>query len=119
METDEGEENLLLQIPAEGSDPERSLMEQVMDERLQKALAALPEPFRIAVLLCDVEGKSYEEIAQIMNSSIGTVRSRIHRGRLQLRRALESPKATPATTRSSVRSLSRRRQEPGLLANAA
>src|SRR5262245_20390117 len=88
----EGDDNLLLQIPDEMADPARNLMEQVMDERLQAALAALPEPFRIAVLLCDVEGKSYEEIAEIMGSSIGTVRSRIHRGRLQLRKAMESQK---------------------------
>lgn len=85
---EENDDNLLLQIPDEATNPERNLMEQVMDERLQKALQALPEPFRIAVLLCDVEGYSYEEIARIMNSSIGTVRSRIHRGRSLLRRAL-------------------------------
>ncbi|MCS6775628.1 MAG: sigma-70 family RNA polymerase sigma factor [Chloroherpetonaceae bacterium] len=85
---EESDDNLLLQIPDEATNPERNLMEQVMDERLQKALQALPEPFRIAVLLCDVEGYSYEEIARIMNSSIGTVRSRIHRGRSLLRRAL-------------------------------
>lgn len=85
---EDSEENLLLQISDENANPERNLMEQVMDERLQEALMALPEPFRVAVLLCDVEGHSYEEIAQIMHSSIGTVRSRIHRGRSLLRRAL-------------------------------
>lgn len=97
VEGEEGDDNLLLQIPDEMADPERNLMEQVMDERLQAALAALPKPFRVAVLLCDVEGKSYEEIAEIMGSSIGTVRSRIHRGRLQLRKAMESQK--PSTTK--------------------
>ena len=59
--------------------------------RLQVALATLPEAFRTAVMLCDVEGKSYEEIAQSMGSSIGTVRSRIHRGRTMLRRLMNSP----------------------------
>jgi RNA polymerase sigma-70 factor (ECF subfamily) len=112
-----GDENLLLQIPDEGSDPERSLMDQVMDERLQKALAALPEAFRVAVLLCDVEGRSYEEIAEIMGSSIGTVRSRIHRGRLQLRRAMESPKASTAAP-TGLRA-ARRRVLPKLLTGAA
>lgn len=111
-----GDENLLLQIPDEGSDPERNLMDQVMDERLQKALAALPEAFRIAVLLCDVEGRSYEEIAEIMGSSIGTVRSRIHRGRLQLRRAMESPKASTSIS-NGLRAA--RRVLPKLLTGAA
>jgi RNA polymerase sigma-70 factor, ECF subfamily len=90
MGDEESEENLLLQLPDENSNPERNLMEQVMDERLQSALSVLPEAFRVAVLLCDVEDKSYEEIAQIMGSSIGTVRSRIHRGRLMLRRVMDS-----------------------------
>jgi len=85
---DESDDNLMFQIADETANPEKNLMESVMDEKLQTALAALPEPFRVAVLLCDVEGKSYEEIADIMNSSIGTVRSRIHRGRSLLREAM-------------------------------
>ena len=96
MGDEENEENLLLQLPDENANPERNLMEQVMDERLQTALSALPEAFRVAVLLCDVESKSYEEIAQIMGSSIGTVRSRIHRGRLMLRRIMDN-QANPAS----------------------
>lgn len=90
MSDEESEQNLLMQIPDEKATPEQNLMEQVMDERLQAALNALPESFRVAVLLCDVEGRSYEEIAQIMHSSIGTVRSRIHRGRAQLRRFMDA-----------------------------
>jgi RNA polymerase sigma-70 factor (ECF subfamily) len=88
---DEGDDNLLLQIADDNANPERNLMDSVMDERLQVALGALPEAFRTAVMLCDVEGKSYEEIAQSMGSSIGTVRSRIHRGRTMLRRLMNSP----------------------------
>jgi RNA polymerase sigma-70 factor, ECF subfamily len=88
---EEHDENMLLQIPDEQSNPERNLMDQVMDEKLQTALGGLPDAFRAAVLLCDVEGKTYEEIAQIMGSSIGTVRSRIHRGRTLLRRAMVAP----------------------------
>src|ERR1043166_8368268 len=96
---EENDDNMLLQIPDEQANPERNLMDQVMDEKLQKALKALPEAFRAAVLLCDVEGKTYEEIAQIMGSSIGTVRSRIHRGRTLLRRAMMAP-AKPAAKSS-------------------
>ncbi len=88
---DESDVNLLLQIPDENANLERNLMDTVMDERLQAALSVLPEAFRTAVMLCDVEGKSYEEIAVAMGSSIGTVRSRIHRGRTILRRLMNSP----------------------------
>jgi RNA polymerase sigma-70 factor (ECF subfamily) len=55
---------------------------------VQKALDALPAEFRAAVVLCDVEGLSYEEIAATLGIKLGTVRSRIHRGRAQLREAL-------------------------------
>ncbi|HLJ55239.1 MAG TPA: sigma-70 family RNA polymerase sigma factor [Chthonomonadaceae bacterium] len=88
---EEHDDNMLLQIPDEQANPERNLMDTVMDEKLQTALAALPAAFRDAVLLCDVEGKTYEEIAHIMGSSIGTVRSRIHRGRTLLRRTMMAP----------------------------
>ena len=49
------------------------------------ALSALPPEFRAAVVLCDIEGLSYEEISEVLDIKIGTVRSRIHRGRAQLR----------------------------------
>ena len=54
----------------------------------QAALQALPPDYRAAVVLCDIEGFSYEEIAATMGVKLGTVRSRIHRGRAQLRAAL-------------------------------
>jgi len=103
MGEEESEENLLLQIADESANPERDLLERVLDERLQQALLALPEVFRVAVLLCDVEGKSYEEIAQVMGSSIGTVRSRIHRGRTLLRRMLDGKATARAGTRKRGR----------------
>ena len=56
---------------------------------LQRALARLPTTYRSAITLCDVEGLSYEEIAQVMEIAVGTVRSRIHQGRVLLRRAYE------------------------------
>jgi RNA polymerase sigma factor (sigma-70 family) len=55
---------------------------------VQRALDALPPDFRAAVVLCDIEGLSYEEIAATLGIKLGTVRSRIHRGRVQLRQAL-------------------------------
>ena len=73
-----------------GSDPgpERAWEHNNLDHDVQAALDTLPPEFRAAVVLCDIEGLSYEEIAAVMQCSIGTVRSRIHRGRNQLRRFL-------------------------------
>ena len=58
------------------------------DHDVQAALDALPPDFRAAVVLCDLEGLSYDEIAATLGIKLGTVRSRIHRGRTQLRAAL-------------------------------
>ncbi len=55
---------------------------------MQRALDALAPEFRAAVVLCDIEGLSYEEISATLGVKLGTVRSRIHRGRAQLREAL-------------------------------
>jgi RNA polymerase sigma-70 factor (ECF subfamily) len=60
-----------------------------LDYDVQAALDSLPPDFRAAVVLCDIEGLSYEEIAATLGVKLGTVRSRIHRGRAQLRAALE------------------------------
>jgi len=78
----------LLELPDVNSDPSDLVLSQEIDTRLQQALNSLPKDFRTAVVLCDIEGLSYEEIAAVMQCSIGTVRSRIHRGRNQLRRFL-------------------------------
>jgi len=59
-----------------------------LSDEVQRALTALPEEFRVAVVLCDVVGLSYEEIARSTGVPVGTVRSRIHRGRRLLREAL-------------------------------
>lgn len=62
---------------------------RTLEADLEQGLAALPHDFRLAVVLCDVEGLSYEEIAAATGWAMGTVRSRIHRGRRQLREFLE------------------------------
>jgi RNA polymerase sigma-70 factor (ECF subfamily) len=67
---------------------EAQVLESLPDEDVQEALAALPEPFRLAVLLADVQGFSYKEIAEILEVPIGTVMSRLHRGRRALEKLL-------------------------------
>ena len=69
-------------------DPEQVALLPVVEGEVRRALDALPTEFRLAVVLCDVEEFSYEEIAQIMSCPIGTVMSRLHRGRKLLQRSL-------------------------------
>jgi len=69
-------------------DPERALIRRQEHERIERALNDLPLSFREAVVLCDVEGQSYQEIATILGINIGTVKSRIARGREEMRKRL-------------------------------
>jgi RNA polymerase sigma-70 factor (ECF subfamily) len=71
-------------------DPEQIALTPIVEGEVRKALDALPAEFRMAVILCDVEEFSYEEIAEIMSCPIGTVMSRLHRGRKLLQRSLHS-----------------------------
>jgi RNA polymerase sigma-70 factor (ECF subfamily) len=68
--------------------PETEVLDAIPDQMVKDALESLPEQFRMAVLLADVEGFSYKEIADIMGVPIGTVMSRLHRGRKQLQKSL-------------------------------
>jgi RNA polymerase sigma-70 factor (ECF subfamily) len=75
-------------LPGRERSPQQVLDDQQFDGDIQAALDALPPDFRAAVVLCDLEGLPYEEIAATLGIKVGTVRSRIHRGRAQLRAAL-------------------------------
>ena len=70
----------------QAANPEEFLLNQELQEFLQKGIQELPLDQRVAVILCDVQGLSYEEIATSTQTSLGTVRSRIARGRKRLRR---------------------------------
>ena len=93
---------------AEGSDdrlasswpnPSQQLDDADLDHDVAAALNALAPTFRAAVVLCDIEGLTYEEISEVLDLKIGTVRSRIHRGRAQLRAALAHRRPTLEHTR--------------------
>ncbi len=75
-------------MPSAWPNPSEQLDDADLDHDVAAALSALPPEFRAAVVLCDIEGLSYEEISEVLDIKIGTVRSRIHRGRAQLRAAL-------------------------------
>nr|WP_141781543.1 RNA polymerase sigma factor SigE [Nocardioides albertanoniae] len=75
-------------LTSNGPTPDVAYTDQRFDDDIERALATLPPDFRAAVVLCDVEGLSYEEISEILGAKLGTVRSRIHRGRAMLRDAL-------------------------------
>jgi RNA polymerase sigma-70 factor (ECF subfamily) len=74
--------------------PSEQLADADLDHDVAAALSALPPEFRAAVVLCDIEGLSYEEISEVLDIKIGTVRSRIHRGRAQLRTSLAHRRPT-------------------------
>jgi RNA polymerase sigma-70 factor (ECF subfamily) len=77
-----------LEAAAAGRSAEEEVLDLFTEGEIKEAIEALPEQFRIAVLLADVEGFSYKEIADILDIPIGTVMSRLHRGRRALQRAL-------------------------------
>ena len=68
--------------------PEQEFLNKVLQQDLQKAVDALPEVFRVPVILSDLQGFSYQEIAETLGVPVGTVRSRLNRGRSQLQKAL-------------------------------
>lgn len=87
-------------LPGSEPTPAEAFDDTHLDDDVQAALKALPPEYRAAVVLCDIEGFSYEEIAATLGVKLGTVRSRIHRGRAQLRTALEHRR--PATVEAAT-----------------
>ena len=77
------------ELPDDSPGPEEMVLQQQLDEPIQQALDELPVEYRSAVLLVDLEDLSYEEASQVLHCPVGTVRSRLHRGRALLREKLE------------------------------
>jgi RNA polymerase sigma-70 factor (ECF subfamily) len=90
-------------LPSDEPGPERAFEQNNLDPEIQRALDELPADFRAAVVLCDLEGLTYEEIALTLGIKVGTVRSRIHRGRVLLREALahRAPGVRPVESKST------------------
>lgn len=84
-------QSLYEKIHAEGraaGDPEKIVLDRLDAEAVSAAVDRLPEPYKSAVILCDLQGLSYEEGAEALEVPVGTVRSRLHRGRAMLQTAL-------------------------------
>jgi len=92
-------DEMVHRLPGSEPTPAEAFDDSHLDDDVQAALKALPPEYRAAVVLCDIEGFSYEEIAATLGVKLGTVRSRIHRGRAQLRAALEHRR--PASTQTT------------------
>jgi RNA polymerase sigma-70 factor (ECF subfamily) len=103
IQSDEDGQSLAHEFAAPNSDPEEIVVGPVIEEKIQKALAALSPDYQAAILMCDVQQRSYQEIATVMHCAIGTVRSRIHRARVMLRKQLEADGGSQPRRRRSTR----------------
>ena len=81
--------DLLAHVPGQMPDPEEEVLRRLDRDELRQALAQLPEPFRTAIVLVELQGLSCEEAATVMGTPRGTVLSRLYRGRVRLRKILE------------------------------
>ena len=99
-------------VVSRGPSPEQAFSDAGLDGDIEKALMELAPEFRAAVVLCDLEQLSYEEIAATLGIKLGTVRSRIHRGRTQLREALAHRAPRPASVPDKAAARPRPRPVP-------
>ena len=91
VNVDELDDNFIygqLAVDQTTRNPEQELFSRIFDDDIKKAIESLPDDFRLVVVLAFLEGFSYQEIADIMDLQLGTVKSRLHRGRKLLQKAL-------------------------------
>lgn len=96
------DENVMEPVADESDVPGRLMFEELLGGEVEAALAQVPDDFRLAVILSDIEGMSYQEIADATNVPIGTVRSRLARGRALLRRMLSEYAAKEGFVKSET-----------------
>jgi RNA polymerase sigma-70 factor (ECF subfamily) len=85
--------------PDQSESPDEFVLRQELSTAIQQGLSALPADQRMVVILCDIQGLSYEEIAHIVGANLGTVKSRLSRGRARLRDILRAGELLPARYR--------------------
>ncbi len=92
-----GENDAVWDFPSSDveSDPQAALLTTILPEQLQAALDSLPDDFRVAVILVDMEDLPYQDAADAMGLPVGTIRSRVSRGRMLMRRYLQRGAARP------------------------
>ena len=88
IESENGESDLIREIPDPSLKPDENSLAQELDQLIKKAMAQLPEQFRTAIVLREIKGLSYEEIAEAIGCELGTVKSRIARARGRLQEVL-------------------------------
>lgn len=99
-------------LAARGRDPEGEFWSRIVDDEVLRAIEALPDDFRDAVLLSDLEGLPYQEVAEILDVPAGTVKSRLFRGRRRLQRELYDYAVEQGIIESSTPSASADAKEP-------
>lgn len=92
---DEDDESSPLQLADRGEAPDEYALRRELANAIQEALGTLPDEQRAILILSDIEGLAYEEIAQITNTNLGTVKSRLSRGRARLREVLKAGELLP------------------------
>jgi RNA polymerase sigma factor (sigma-70 family) len=99
LETQDEEESAPLQIADPAESPDDFALRRELAAAIQNGLTVLPDEQRIVLILSDIQGLAYEEIAQITNSNLGTVKSRLSRGRARLREVLKAGELLPTRYR--------------------
>ena len=99
IDTDDEDDSSPLQIADTAESPDDFAQRRELAAAIQQGLAVLPDEQRIVLILSDIQGLAYEEIAQITNSNLGTIKSRLSRGRARLREVLKAGELLPSRYR--------------------
>jgi RNA polymerase sigma-70 factor (ECF subfamily) len=89
LAAEDEEADFMDNVPDAHPDPEKIVMQKELQRLVHEAIQTLPEPQRAVIVLYDLEGFTYEEMAEILRTSIGTIKSRLNRARLALKAKLE------------------------------
>jgi RNA polymerase sigma-70 factor (ECF subfamily) len=99
LDTDDEEDSSPLQIADKGETPDDFALRHELSAAIHQAIGQLPDDQRIVLILSDIQGLAYDEIAEVTNANLGTVKSRLSRGRARLREVLKAGELLPARYR--------------------